>query len=141
MFDNVLVAFDGSDLSVKALEMGRDLCELSGGKLHVMHVNLVAASLLSQAKGSPALQEMLDTAGDKVEAQAKEALSDAKCEYEVIVIDAPAPAKPLNEYANRHDIDLIIMGSRGLGTMKQYFGSVAHALLNITKVPTTIIKG
>jgi nucleotide-binding universal stress UspA family protein len=83
---------------------------------------------------------MLGTAGEKVRAKAQEKLKDSTCAYQIVVQNAPAPAKPLMDYANRNHVDLIVMGSRGLGTMKQYFGSVAHSVLNVTHVPTLIIK-
>lgn len=137
---NIMVAFDGSDLAVKALNMAEELAELSGAKLHVFHTNIIAASLASQAMSSPSLQDMLNTAGEKVRKQAEELLADRPCEYEIIVQNAPTAAKYIVDYASRHDIDLIVMGSRGLGTMKQYFGSVAHSVLNVTHVPTLIIK-
>lgn len=138
--DNIMVAFDGSSLAEKALKMGEELATMSGAKLHVFHTNIIAASLSAQAASSASLQEMLNTAGDKVCSRAEELLADAECEYEVVMRNAPAPAKTIIDYANRNDIDLIVMGSRGLGTMKQYFGSVAHAVLNVTHVPTLIIK-
>ena len=141
MFKNILVAFDGSDLAEKALDMGKELSALTGAKLHIVHINLVAASLSVHARGSDSLQELLDTPGGKVRQQAEGLMEGAGVDYEIVVIDAPSPAKPINDYAMRNHIDLIVMGSRGLGTMKQYFGSVAHSLLNVTQIPTTIIKG
>ena len=140
MFKNIMVAFDGSDLSEKALVMAEEMAAQNGATLHVFHTNIVSASLSAQAASSPALQDMLNTAGEKVRARAQEMLKDSTCAYQIVVQNAPSPAKHINEYATRHDVDLIVMGSRGLGTMKQYFGSVAHSVLNVTHVPTLIIK-
>ena len=140
MFKNIMVAFDGSDLAEKALRMGEEMALQNNAKLHVFHVNVVSASLGAQAQSSEALKDMLDTAGEKVRAKAQEMLADSACNYEIIVHSGPAPAKLLMDYATHNDIDLMIMGSRGLGTMKQYFGSVAHSVLNVTHIPTLIIK-
>ena len=140
MLSNILVAYDGSDLANKALQMAEEMAVQNGATLHVFHVNLVSASLSAQASSSPALQDMLATAGEKVRAQAQELLKDSTCAYQIVVQNAPAPAKPMLDYANRNKVDLIVMGSRGLGTMKQYFGSVAHSVLNVTHIPTLIIK-
>lgn len=137
---NIMVAFDGSDLAVKALKMGEELAVMSGSTLHVFHTNIIAASLSAQAMSSPSLQDMLNTAGEKVRKQAEELLAESECTYMVVVQNATSPAKPIIDYANKHDIDLIVMGSRGLGTMKQYFGSVAHSVLNVTHIPTLVIK-
>lgn len=140
MFKNILVAFDGSDLAEKALTMGEELAAQNGATLHIFHVNIVAASLSAQAASSPALADMLSTAGEKIRAKAQELMKDSTCAYQIVVQNAPAPAKPLMDYAKRNDVDLIVMGSRGLGTVKQYFGSVAHSVLNVTHIPTLIIK-
>lgn len=137
---NILVAFDGSDLAIKALKMGEELAILTGSTLHVFHTNIIAASLNAQAMSSPSLQELLNTAGEKVRKQAEDLLAESECTYMVVVQNAPSPVKPIIDYSNKHEVDLIVMGSRGLGTMKQYFGSVAHSVLNVTHIPTLIIK-
>lgn len=140
MLKNIMVAFDGSELAQKALAIAEEIAELNGATLHVFHTNIVSASLNAQAASSPALQSMLNVAGDKVRDQAQELLKDSSCPYQIVVQNAPSPAKHINDYATRNDIDLIVMGSRGLGTMKQYFGSVAHSVLNVTHIPTLIVK-
>ena len=139
-FKNVLVAFDGSDLAAKALEMGTRIASQNNAVLHVFHVNVVSATLLAQAASSDALKGLLDTAGENMREKAEGLVKDASCECKIVVQDAPAAAKPIVDYAIRNDVDLIVMGSRGLGTMKQYFGSVAHSILNITRIPTLVIK-
>lgn len=141
MFKNIMVAFDGSDLAVKALQMGEEMAVKYGATLHVFHTNIIAATLSAQAMNSPSLQDMLNTAGENVRAQALELLANSECTYQVVVQNASNPARPIIDYANKNAIDLIIMGSRGLGTMKQYFGSVAHSVLNVTHTPTLVIKG
>ena len=140
MFKNILVAYDGSDLADKALKMAEEMSAQNGATLHVYHVNIVSASLSAQAASSPALADMLGTAGEKIRDKAQEMLKDSTCAYQIVVQNAPNPAKPMLDYAKRNNVDLIVMGSRGLGTMKQYFGSVAHSVLNVTHIPTLIIK-
>jgi nucleotide-binding universal stress UspA family protein len=135
-----LVAYDGSDLADKALKMAEEMSAQNGATLHVYHVNIVSASLSAQAASSPALADMLGTAGEKIRDKAQEMLKDSTCAYQIVVQNAPNPAKPMLDYAKRNNVDLIVMGSRGLGTMKQYFGSVAHSVLNVTHIPTLIIK-
>lgn len=140
LLKNIMVAFDGSDLANKALAMAQQIATQNDATLHVFNVNVIAASLMNRAQGSDALKELLDTAGENARAKAEELLKDATCKYKIVVQDAPAAAKAILDYSHRNDIDLIVMGSRGLGTMKQYFGSVAHAVLNVTEIPTLIIK-
>ena len=77
MFKNILVAFDGSDLAEKALTMGEEMAAQNGATLHIFHVNIVSASLSAQAASSPALADMLSTAGEKVRTKAQELMKDS----------------------------------------------------------------
>lgn len=140
MFSNIMVSYDGSDLADKALEMGIELAQQNNAKLHVFHVNVISTNLKVQAINSPSLQAVLDGPGEKVIAKAEERVKSSGCEYAVHVESATSAPKPIMDYANTNGIDLIVMGSRGLGTVKQYFGSVSHAILNVSKIPVLIIK-
>ena len=43
-------------------------------------------------------------------------------------------------YAAAHNIDLIIMGSRGLGGLRGILGSVSSFVLKEAKVPVLVVK-
>ncbi len=45
------------------------------------------------------------------------------------------------EYANTHDIDLIVVGARGLSTFKKIFlGSVSNYVMQKSKIAVMIVK-
>ncbi|NBD27875.1 universal stress protein [Paenibacillus glycinis] len=51
------------------------------------------------------------------------------------------PDKKIIEYAERHHIDLILMGSRGLSGLKELvLGSVSHYVVRHANVPVFIYK-
>jgi len=51
------------------------------------------------------------------------------------------PADEILRYANRNGIDLITVGSRGLGGLKGLFlGSVSHKLIKDAKCPCLVVK-
>lgn len=140
MFENILVAYDGSDIAQKALETACDMAKRYGSKLTVMHVNVITTNLKTQAMTSPSLAAVLDAAGERVAQKAEAYLADKGMEYKVTVVNAPSAPKPLIDYVESNPVDLVIIGSRGLGAVKQYFGSVSHAVLNTVKVPVLVIK-
>lgn len=140
MFSKIMVSYDGSDLAQKALEMACDLAKQNEAKVYVLHVNVVNMNLKIQAVNSPSLQAVLDEPGQKIIGQAEEYLKTTGCDYETAVVNNTSAPKPIMDYATEKGIDLIVMGSRGLGTVKQYFGSVSHAVLNVSKIPVLIIK-
>ena len=46
----------------------------------------------------------------------------------------------LADYAKHHDIDLIVMGRRGLGAIRGMLGSVSYSLLRETDIPVLTVK-
>ncbi|WP_458747375.1 universal stress protein [Candidatus Nitrosocosmicus sp. T] len=50
-------------------------------------------------------------------------------------------ASIINEYVDKHDVNVIIMGSRGTGKIKTaIMGSIVHNVFHHTKKPILIIK-
>jgi nucleotide-binding universal stress UspA family protein len=44
-------------------------------------------------------------------------------------------------FASKNKFDVIVIGSRGLGSPKaNYVGSVAHGIVNNSKVPVLVVK-
>lgn len=141
MFKNILVAYDGSDVAQKALDTGCDIAQKYGAALTVLVVNVINTELKTQAINSPALMDVLNASGERVSKKAQDYLADKDVESAVEVVNAPSAPKPIIDYVKGHDIDLIVIGSRGLGTVRQVFGSVSHAVLNTVSVPVLVIKG
>lgn len=53
----------------------------------------------------------------------------------------PDAADALLEYATKNSIELIVMGTKGLATLKGLiFGSLAHTLQNRSQIPVTLVK-
>ncbi|MFO1351064.1 MAG: universal stress protein [Gammaproteobacteria bacterium] len=51
------------------------------------------------------------------------------------------PAEAIVQYAREHDIDHIIMGTRGMGTVGNLvLGSVASKVIHLSDVPVTLVK-
>jgi nucleotide-binding universal stress UspA family protein len=48
------------------------------------------------------------------------------------------PASKILEYAQKNDIDLIVIGQRGLGPTQGFLGGVARKLVNITSISVLI---
>lgn len=79
--------------------------------------------------------------------EAKKIIAKAKkiCAQNGIVFNAKIiygnEAWEITEFANYKKFDLIVMGSRGLGKMKEAFlGSVANAVVHRSKIPVLIVK-
>ena len=91
---------------------------------------------------------MVDSVINALEKESKEVFERVDVEsgnygisYEPILVKGNNVASIIIEYADQHDAEVIIMGSRGNGKIKTaIMGSVAHNVFHNTKKPMLIIK-
>jgi nucleotide-binding universal stress UspA family protein len=142
MFSHILVPYDGSAPSAKALDKAVQMVKNNPEtKLTVTHViNLqpviVGEMTFSQPEGyQDHLQEQGNVLLDKIK-KTIEGLPQA----DVIVL-AGSPAEAIVDYAESSNCDLIIMGSRGLSAIKEWMlGSVSHNVIQHARMPVMIMK-
>ena len=134
----ILVPIDGSKYSFKALEKARVLCEKFGSELIVITVvsDIVALNvdykidIISQNIASA--EQMLH----QVELDFKDSNIKLTTLYKVGDI-----TREIVEQAEKNDVDLIVMGSRGLGMLSRTFlGSISHKVINNTDRSVLVVK-
>jgi nucleotide-binding universal stress UspA family protein len=141
-FSELLVAYDGSDLSNKALTYAHNLVKDSAaGQLHVVHIYQFPTVVLGESiLPAPA------SVDEEYSEQAQQILSQAKSKLSsypntTFVLKQGQPAVELLEYSKEHGCDLIVMGSRGLGGIREFvLGSVSHNVVQQSRIPVLIIK-
>jgi len=138
MMKNILVPVDGSEGADRAIEKAVMLAEICGAKLNFLYVaninQLAINAVLSDAildSVTKAGNVILDRALEMVPAGvAKESFSDTG-----------SPAVVILDFAETNDIDLIVMGSRGLGVVKGVLlGSVSQYVVEQSKCPVLVVK-
>ncbi|MDE1764546.1 MAG: universal stress protein, partial [Thaumarchaeota archaeon] len=68
-------------------------------------------------------------------------LKESKIQFKTAVLQTISITDAIVTYAESHQIDLIVMGSRGLGGFKKLLlGSVASGVLQHSKCPVLIVK-
>lgn len=133
---NILCPIDFSGHSRKALSLASDLSNLIDSRLHLLHV--LPAHLLKEKgeRGHAAIEEMTEEAEKRLKALTEE-LSIYPVERKVV---AGEPYREILSFAKNEDIDLIIIGARGLGLIKGVIlGSVTEAVLRSSPCPVLII--
>lgn len=135
--NKVLVAYDGSSASERALEMARGIVaadECIG--LVLVHVARMVGS------GSPMAgfdAVIADDAQATVDGLA--AIADAiPNPTEVKLLIGTSPADLIVRCAREEGCDLIVMGSRGQGGVKGFLGSVSYAVTKESPVAVLIAK-
>ncbi|MEG1425527.1 MAG: universal stress protein [Raoultibacter sp.] len=138
---NILVAFDGSDLSVKALEMGIEYARFNP-EIHLDVAYVVPIPMLPEIDQEHLadLIEMIAEDGRKILYQAQDLLGDLTERSETLLVKGTDPASELLKLIDVNDYYLVIVGSRGLSGIKGYLGSVSHKVLHNADIPVLIAK-
>lgn len=145
MFKKILVPVDGSEGAWRALEHAVVLGEKFEAALVVATViqPYSNAALLSVPLDSKVVVESnseLEKIGDKVLQMAAERLIGYKCNVDYCV-EIGHPSERIIALAKKADADTIVIGSRGLSGIAEFFlGSVSSKVSQYADVPVLIVK-
>lgn len=140
-YQNILAAFDGSELSVKSLEKAVKFSQEHAAALEVIHVCHIPVPVFGGPLYAAPFNEEKDylLAAQSIIDEAKRLTSQLADVKAILKQGQPAPA--ILEYAEESGCDLIVMGSRGLGGLREVvLGSVSHHVVQHAKVPVLIVK-
>lgn len=139
MFKRILLATDGSSDAVKALAYARDLALGSEARVFVVHAFGPIPSYLGDDLWDRVAARHVSAAQD-VANEAARALKAAGVEVVVEVLEGP-PADAILRVAGVRGCDLIVMGSRGHGTVAGLLlGSVSQRVLARAPVPVLVVR-
>lgn len=136
--EKILIPVDGSESSERALGKGIELANALKVKLmflYVANVNQLAVNSCLSAE----LLEAVNKAGDVVLTHAEESAPEGIETERVMETGSPAPV--IIDVAEEHGVDLIVMGSRGLGLVKGVLlGSVSQYVVENAKCAVMVVK-
>ncbi|MBP2651784.1 MAG: teaD [Firmicutes bacterium] len=144
-FKNILVPIDGSANSKRAIAHAGYLAEKCGAKLSVLHVINTFAQVSAFSDANTGLYipdrvvEDIQEAGQAVIDQALSLLpQDVEAQN---FIEIGSPTEVIVNYCKKDHYDVIVMGSRGLGIIKELImGSVSSAVVYYAPCPVLIVK-
>ncbi|WP_182187651.1 universal stress protein [Pectinatus frisingensis] len=140
-FKSIMVPIDGSMHSEHALQQAVYIAKLSKATLNVLYVIDLntAVSAFERMTLDAYIPGDIDAQGKKILDHAKEVVGDLpQTEYTLKIGD---PAKMILTYSKESDADLIVMGSRGLGAIKQIImGSVSQYLVTHAECPVLVVR-
>ncbi|QMV39896.1 universal stress protein [Cohnella cholangitidis] len=141
-YHHILAAYDGSEASVKALSHAVKIAENQQAcRLSVAHVaSRPAYTIASYGLVLPeSYQEKWKEYEDALVQQATGQIEGLP--YANVAVLKGHPATAILDYANDHACDLIVMGNRGLGALKEWMlGSVSHHVVQQARIPVLIVK-
>ncbi|WP_058303355.1 universal stress protein [Gorillibacterium timonense] len=143
IFRTILVPFDGSKASRKALDKAIQIASSDPAiRLDVINVlqfpTLVVGEAMIAAPAS--MQKEYYDASEELLQEAK-ALLDPLPNPTKTILEDGQPAETILSYAEQNGVDLIVIGSRGLGNIRSFvLGSVSHNVVQHAKVPVLVVK-
>ena len=143
MINKIMVAVDGSDYSDKAVDYAIDLAEKFSAKLTVIHVVKTPITFKNDLWDSQLMADVLDRFGKDGQSLLSSTLSKAikagiRSSTKLLQGN---PADVIIKIAEDEDYDLIVLGSRGLGSVSRILlGSVSDNVSRHAKCPVLIIK-
>lgn len=139
MYQNILLAVDGSDNSVRATTEALKLMALQQyGEIEVVFVADFGKSRDEVLRYGD-IDELELSRRQKL-FPIEELLQEQQTVYTIKVLHGE-PGQSLIRHANDHAFDLVVMGSRGLGSFKEMvLGSVSHKVARGVKCPVLIVK-
>ncbi len=138
MIKNILVPVDGSEGSDKAVAHAINIAETCGAKLNFLYVANINQLAISAAL-STAILEAVTKAGKTILERAENMLPTG-IEHKIF-LETGSPAAVILDFEENLNIDLIVMGSRGLSVVKGVLlGSVSQYIIERAKCPVLVIK-
>lgn len=144
MFKNILVPIDGSKSSKHSVDAAKEIGEKFGAKLFILTV-IPEVSIFEQYPSNfPYSLEISKANTERAEfvlSDVEKTLEDYKGEVETFYTSG-SPAHEITTFADEHQIDLIVMGNRGLGAFSRtLLGSVSTKVINHSKTSVFVVKG
>ena len=121
----ILVGVDGSDISKRALAEAVTIAKCFSGSLKVITV----------------YKRGMEKKTEEIMEEAKQYLEEKEVEYTTSAILGSNPARALQTTAEHENFDLIVVGSRGLGSkVSMLLGSVSRQVVANADCNVLVIK-
>jgi len=141
MLSKILVPVDGSDNSFRALEHALFIAKSTSAQVTAMHVIEHPPTVYVE------LQKLLDDLLSKYRMEStrildkcKEVAKKSSVNLETVIAEGDA-ASNITGYAEQEGFDLVVIGSRGLGRLKELvLGSTSNKVLNHTKISVLVVR-
>jgi nucleotide-binding universal stress UspA family protein len=140
-FKKILFPTDLSEESKKISEHVKLMAEIFGADVYVIYVSNVGhyySTLDVPVAGLSNFEaEVVSSANNQMKSFAEGQFKGMEIKTEVL---SGNPADEIVDYAEKNNIDLIIMGHSRAGLERMLLGSVAHRIVKLSPVPVMIIR-
>ena len=140
MYASIIVALDGSEQSMLALEHARAIAECFGSKLILVHAFPHTSDLRDSIEYNNLVALRIKRGEEIIEIAREQLGRTTSIEVDEDLLEGPASEAILSAAATRNS-DLIVMGSRGMGSLKGIvFGSVSTKVSHYAGCPVMVVR-
>ena len=144
IFKKIMVAIDGSELVKQAVKSAVEIAKLSEAKLYAVHViALVSHSILQSLdeEWKKTMKKQFTIKSEKATAYVENVGKAANIEVKSVIIEG-SPANEIIDFAEKNDIDLIVMGTHEKTELQRFLiGSVTENVIRHSRKPVLVIRG
>ncbi|MEM1925461.1 MAG: universal stress protein [Pyrobaculum sp.] len=128
MYRKILIAYDGSDHAKKAIQHAVALAKAFDSALYVITI------------ATDPSQVSIERARRIVDEAARQ-ISDMGVSVAETEVRSGNPPTEILNYAEEREVDLIVMGSRGLSAIQRLvLGSVSQTVVSRARVPVLVVR-
>lgn len=144
IYRKIMVATDGSELVRKAVDSAIEIAKLSEAKLYAVYVIALGGYSITpyiDAEWEKSMKEQLTTEGKEATTYVENAGRAANVKVESVILEG-SPADEVIDFAEKNDIDLIVMGTHGKSAIQRFLiGSVAENVVRHSKKTVFVVRG
>lgn len=144
MYDQILLATDGTIASKNAESHAIELAEMHDATLHALFV--VDESIYTAYSGDEYIDEAegpehgLEERGQEAIEEVRSSAEDSEVEM-IEAVKHGHPVETILEYGDRQDIDMVVLGTKHRpAEYRALLGSVTERVLRLTTRPTVVVK-
>lgn len=145
MFKHILIPVDGSHAANAAVDKAVDLATLTGAEVTILtvfrHHGMLEGSLsMVRRDDHGPLDDILREHATGIAEAAKIRAQDRGAAAARAFVKNGPVSRSILAFAKEHHVDLIVVGSRGAGTVDKYLlGSVSHKVTSVAECPVLVV--
>jgi nucleotide-binding universal stress UspA family protein len=149
-FSKILVAIDGSEISMKAAVYAIDIVKKNKSQLIALTIldistprRISSSFITAPTYGLKELEEKRKEAQQWLDKFEKLAAKENNVKLKTEIVEDPISriGSAIVDYAERENVDLIVIGSRGrTGFKKMLLGSTAYGVVTYATCPVIVVK-
>ncbi|WP_049972362.1 universal stress protein [Haladaptatus cibarius] len=138
MYERILLPTDGSDAADRAIEQALNLAKTYDARLYV--ISIVDQTAIPPDVRADILYEELQEDGEQAVDDIEQKASDAGIDVRTSIPQG-TPYRTILDFADDHDVDLIVMGTHGRRGIDRYLlGSVTEKVVRLSERPVLTVR-